>query len=382
MKAEGTCWHGCKASECGFCNAPPTAAHVATVSVPTTLGPITMKPKLGESYAPGWARVVLMVSPAGEMHAVGGDQESGPKGAEMPYIGLERILRRLSANSQPAEELKRLAESGEPDTSDIPEVTDWSKAERGKFYRGPTESESVRPAPKCPKCGRDDRVEKSTQPKHTDFCKWCGSYFTQASSPRPTAQFFPAAPREGLEDLQFRAWLKTRADAEIDGKDAETLYGEYQAHPLPSRALPDARLCYVEGDTAYFTTQELSKQWGDDWNDAPYEHNAETPYEPHKGHDYKEGEPEPWRITTVKFDGPFVRPCDGFNNSPYSVQQINAGAVAWLVTERWNQKIVAIQAGTTLAEFKRKVAEAGGKIYEDSSALQSYPSPQEPEVQK
>ena len=28
------------------------------------------------------------------------------------------------------------------------------------------------------------------------------------------------------------------------------------------------KLCYIDGDTAYFTTQELSRQTGDDWNDV------------------------------------------------------------------------------------------------------------------
>jgi uncharacterized protein (DUF4415 family) len=38
---------------------------------------------------------------------------------------------------QQTEELRRLAEQPEAaiDTSDIPEVTDWSGAERGRFYR-------------------------------------------------------------------------------------------------------------------------------------------------------------------------------------------------------------------------------------------------------
>ena len=39
-------------------------------------------------------------------------------------------------------------------------------------------------------------------------------------------------------------------------------------------------LCYVKGPWAYFTTQPLKKQWGDDWDDAPYEHNAGEPYGP------------------------------------------------------------------------------------------------------
>jgi uncharacterized protein (DUF4415 family) len=41
------------------------------------------------------------------------------------------------ASKRPSEELRRLAEQPEEriDTGDIPEVRDWSNAERGRFYR-------------------------------------------------------------------------------------------------------------------------------------------------------------------------------------------------------------------------------------------------------
>ena len=38
------------------------------------------------------------------------------------------------------------------------------------------------------------------------------------------------------------------------------------------------KLCYVSNGVLYFTNKELSEQWGDDWNDHPYEHNAGEPY--------------------------------------------------------------------------------------------------------
>jgi hypothetical protein len=46
-----------------------------------------------ERYPSSWAKVTLMVSPKGEMHAIGGDQELGE--GDMPYIGLDRIKERL-----------------------------------------------------------------------------------------------------------------------------------------------------------------------------------------------------------------------------------------------------------------------------------------------
>jgi hypothetical protein len=148
-------------------------------------------------------------------------------------------------------------------------------------------------------------------------------------------------------------------------------------------------LCYIEGCWAYFTTQPLDKQWGDDWDDAPYEHNAGTPYEWHEfdglgcvclgngGPRYygptgcsEEGhEPvqprERWTITRVAFDDVMDTPREGVLNSSWSVQQINRGDVAWLRPCRWEENEAAqpIMAGTTLSEFKRLLALCGGKVY-------------------
>ena len=39
-----------------------------------------------------------------------------------------------------------------------------------------------------------------------------------------------------------------------------------------------AQLCLVKLPWAWFTTCQLDRQWGDDWNDAPYDCNAGYPY--------------------------------------------------------------------------------------------------------
>jgi hypothetical protein len=122
-------------------------------------------------------------------------------------------------------------------------------------------------------------------------------------------------------------------------------------------------LCYIDGQWAYFTTQALADQWGDDWNDAPYEHNAGTPNT--WGNHNKEAGEAPWEIVKVAYDGPFLTPSEGHCNSPWSVDQINGGAVAWLRTETWVPKDqqVFIPAGTTLDEFIEKVKKGGGNVY-------------------
>lgn len=118
----------------------------------------------------------------------------------------------------------------------------------------------------------------------------------------------------------------------------------------------DAVLCYVAGDFAFFTTQPLEKQWGDDWNDAPYECNAGEPYRPHRAS-------EDWQIIRLAFIADLMRPCDEHWNSPWSVEQINAGAVAWLRPPSWNKAGEVIPAETTLADFITRIIRSGGAVY-------------------
>lgn len=113
-------------------------------------------------------------------------------------------------------------------------------------------------------------------------------------------------------------------------------------------------LCYVKTPWAYFTTKELSKQWGDDWDNSPYEHNAGTPYED-----------DGVEITKIAFTADLETPADRAGlNSRYSVKDINSGAVAWLVSSSWNsEETVVIPAGTTITKFKELIKKAAGRIY-------------------
>jgi hypothetical protein len=149
----------------------------------------------------------------------------------------------------------------------------------------------------------------------------------------------------------------------------------------------DAVLCYVEGPWAFFTTKPLADQWGDDWDDAPYEHNAEEPYEPglfyfadgrteKRPADWNEDGSPKWRIYRIAWSGPFETPDAWVTNSPWSVQQINTGATPWLkpaefATERHG---VSIPAGTTLAAFIELLESVGGTAYLPRNASVSVPS--------
>lgn len=115
-------------------------------------------------------------------------------------------------------------------------------------------------------------------------------------------------------------------------------------------------LCYIDGNKAYFTS-DWENQWGDDWDDAPYEHNAERPYENY----YIDGKPHPIELKTLCFEFPkewIKLPCDDFLNSPFSVEAINRGDVAWLRGEKFN-----ILAKTSYEDFIKIVEDNDGIIY-------------------
>lgn len=158
------------------------------------------------------------------------------------------------------------------------------------------------------------------------------------------------------------------------------------------------RLCYVSGPFAYFTSKELSEQWGDDWNDAPYEHNAGEPYAPcwhNTPHGLKnemrgcregtavrimpgelcrnsccagdwndDGTPK-FEIKKIAFECDLETPEERTSsaNSQYSVEMINSGAIAWLSSPSYAKVKVAIQAGATMEEFVSKIKMTGGSVY-------------------
>lgn len=114
----------------------------------------------------------------------------------------------------------------------------------------------------------------------------------------------------------------------------------------------DPVLCYVKDGWAYFTDLALEEQSGSDWHKRPYEHNACRPYD------------DEHVRTIVAFDGSFETPED--YNGCVSVEDINAGVMAWISTSRWadsDVKRIVIRAGTPVSEFKRLIRLAGGKVY-------------------
>ncbi|NDF14775.1 hypothetical protein EB061_05575 [bacterium] len=127
---------------------------------------------------------------------------------------------------------------------------------------------------------------------------------------------------------------------------------------------PRLVLCYVGQDRfAYFTSIPLADQWGDDWDDAPYEHNAGPPY-PDRN---VGGERIPHTILKLAWDGPYETPADmAGGNSIYSVEGINRGLIPWLTPSWWGGvkgKDRPIYGGQTVREFVIRMEESGGIVY-------------------
>lgn len=126
------------------------------------------------------------------------------------------------------------------------------------------------------------------------------------------------------------------------------------------------KLCFVDSEseyagddlTLYFTElDDVTKQWGDDWDDAPYEHNAGTPYEndynqPEQG--VKDGRGIYSKIDIFKMviQGGYniLTPRSNTINSPYTVEDINKGVVPWLTIITEDDKSIFVKAGSTLKE--------------------------------
>lgn len=115
------------------------------------------------------------------------------------------------------------------------------------------------------------------------------------------------------------------------------------------------KLCYINENFAYFTN-DLENQWGDDWNDKPYEHNSGAPYE----HNEQE-------VTVLAFMSDLDTPAETFYpNSPFSVEDINNGKTPWLSGYSYElNEHVELYAGATIEEFTEFILKSGGKVFEE-----------------
>lgn len=115
------------------------------------------------------------------------------------------------------------------------------------------------------------------------------------------------------------------------------------------------KLCYIDPDKpkAYFTTN-WEKQWGDDWDDRPYESNAGTPYDYYIENNKK----VPISIKEIFFELPYDVYYETPRDTMYSVEDINNHRVPWIV---YNGNYIF--AGISYTNFVKQIEELGGRIY-------------------
>lgn len=87
------------------------------------------------------------------------------------------------------------------------------------------------------------------------------------------------------------------------------------------------RLCYYDDPWLYFSP-DFKNQWGDDWDDFPYQHNAGKPYG-----DYV-------KIAICSNDVWLISPADKYGEfaEDYSVKEINEDNIPWLRSYPDNKK--------------------------------------------
>lgn len=98
----------------------------------------------------------------------------------------------------------------------------------------------------------------------------------------------------------------------------------------------DLYLCFADGGKMYFTNRKAIDVRGDDWNDAPLEHNASEPYldevESYAILDTRNGF-ENTRLLT--YDE--IADSKGIINTPFSVQNVNRrNDIAWAKIVRYS----------------------------------------------
>lgn len=106
----------------------------------------------------------------------------------------------------------------------------------------------------------------------------------------------------------------------------------------------------------YFTDEDISDLYGDDWDDRPYEHNASEPY------GIKSDRNKEVTFETYILESDRVRtPCSGYLNSPWSVDDILAKKVPWLeivtYTAEGEYNLAVFHAGAAKDDIFKSLAE-------------------------
>ena len=99
---------------------------------------------------------------------------------------------------------------------------------------------------------------------------------------------------------------------------------------------------YGNGFGLYLGADDCEDYWGDDWDDAPYEHNAGEVYQR-----YRQG--------YVEFTFPL---CNGYFNSPFSKEDMKNRKVPCLTIS--TEPEIKIYFGDNIDEISKQIEEFGG----------------------
>ena len=145
------------------------------------------------------------------------------------------------------------------------------------------------------------------------------------------------------------------------------------ADELTDYTARDFKLCYVDtcekldlrddngersaiGLRLMFTPIDLKEQWGDDWNDAPYDCNAGWPYDSLYVKRDDNGEYIKYDILILNVTMPLEHrptlPLDYGYNTPFTAETINQGACAWMF---FADKCKPIYAGATPLDVLERI---------------------------
>lgn len=103
----------------------------------------------------------------------------------------------------------------------------------------------------------------------------------------------------------------------------------------------------------YLGADDCDDYWGDDWNDAPYEHNADVVYP-----EYIQGYVE----FAFSSEYSVCEACDGYLNSPFSKEDMINRKVPCLTiyTSDPHEPDIKIYFGDNIDEISKKITELGG----------------------
>jgi len=113
--------------------------------------------------------------------------------------------------------------------------------------------------------------------------------------------------------------------------------------------------CEIKGNLIRLYLGKNGEQWGDDWDDKPYEHNAERVSDEYV---------EKIADISINFEYEVIEPCDGVINSQWRREDfIKRDIYAFLIRKPFIKKIIYIRFGDTLEDILKRLRYVAHNVY-------------------